>query len=210
MIGAIIGGALGIGSSILGGIAASKAAKEAKENVEQQKRKNQAWYDRRYYEDPTQRADAQRILTMTAERMRQRNKAAEGAAAVAGGTEESVAAAKEANAKAMADAASQIAVAGENRKDNIEQQYKETDRALDNQLASIEQQRAANIAKAIQGVGSAAGSLAMGVDGMKSPDSVATAGSGAVAGNPTAAGMTPEELDEQKKLLQYANENNIG
>ena len=182
MIGALIGGALALGSSIYGGIKSSEAAKEAKGIKEAQKRKNQAWYDRNYYEDPTQRADAQRVLTETAERMRQRNKAAEGAAAVAGASEESVANTKASSAQAMAEAASQIAARGEARKDSVDQQYRERDAALDDQLAAIEQNRAANIAKAVQGVGSAAGSLAIGLDGAKSPDTSATNGTGKVAG----------------------------
>lgn len=61
----LIGSALGAVGSIFGGNSASKAMKKAKQNVEQQIQKNQDWYDRRYNEDATQRADAQRILTMT-------------------------------------------------------------------------------------------------------------------------------------------------
>lgn len=126
MIGSIIGGALGLASSLYGGWKASQAMKGVKKNLEQRQRDNQNWYDRRYNEDTTQRADAQRVLNETARRIRERNRAAKGAQAVAGGTEESVAAAKAANAEAMAEAASRIAAAGENRKDEIEQQYQQT------------------------------------------------------------------------------------
>ena len=115
IIGSAIGGALGIGGSIFGGISASKAMKKVKKNLEGQMKDNQDWYDRRYNEDATQRADAQRILTITNDNIRQRNKAAAGAQAVMGGTEESVAAAKAMNNQALADATSQIAVAGECR-----------------------------------------------------------------------------------------------
>lgn len=156
--GSIIGGALGIGASILGGIQASRAMKGVQSNLEQQRRDNQNWYDRRYNEDATQRADAQRILTQTAEAIKQRNKAAAGSAAVMGGTEESVAATKEANAKAMADAASQIAVAGDARKDNIEQQYQQRDQALQGQLNNMEVAKANAITQAAAGAAGAAGS----------------------------------------------------
>ena len=97
IFGSAIGGALGIGGAIFGGISASKAMKKAKGMVEKQMKDNQNWYDRRYNEDATQRADAQRILTMTNENIRQRNRQAAGTRAVMGGTEESVAAAKAAN-----------------------------------------------------------------------------------------------------------------
>lgn len=156
MIGSIIGGALGIGGTIFGGISASKAMKKAKKNIEEQQRKNQDWYDRRYNEDATQRADAQRILTITQENIRQRNQQAAGTQAVMGGTEESVAAAKAANNAALADATSQIAVNGERRKDAIEQQYLERDAQLQSQLNNMEYGKAGQIGQAVQGVAKAA------------------------------------------------------
>ena len=58
---------MGAVGSIFGGVSASKAMKKAINNVKEQQQKNQDWYDRRYNEDATQRADAQRILTMTEE-----------------------------------------------------------------------------------------------------------------------------------------------
>ena len=155
----LIGAASGAAGSIFGGISASKAMSKMKANVEAQKKANQDWYDRRYNEDATQRADAQRILTMTEESIKNRNKAAAGAQAVMGGTEESVAAAKAANNKALSDATSQIAVNAEQRKDSIEQQYQQRDADLTNQLNEIEQNKANAIGQAVQGVTGAAGSL---------------------------------------------------
>ena len=154
----LIGAAIGAAGSIFGGISASKAMRKMKANVEAQKKANQDWFDRRYNEDATQRADAQRILTMTEESIKNRNKAAVGAQAVMGGTEESVAAAKAANNKALSDATSQIAVNAEQRKDSIEQQY-QRDADLTNQLNEIEQNKANAIGQAVQGVTGAAGSL---------------------------------------------------
>lgn len=203
-IGSIIGGALGIASNIWGGWKASEAAKKAKENNERMQRENQNWYDRRYNEDPTQRADAQRILTMTAERIRERNKAAEGRAAVAGGIEESVAATKEANAKALADAASEIAARGEARKDSIEQRYMANKQGLVNQASAIEQNRANNIAKATQGAGVAAMKAGIAADsllgGQETPETTAGNGTGQVAG-----GVLTNGIDDLKKDDEYAN-----
>ena len=158
----LIGSAIGAAGSIFGGIAASKAMKKMKENVEAQKRANQDWYDRRYNEDATQRADAQRILTLTEENIKNRNRAAQGAQAVMGGTEESVAAAKEANNRALSDATAQIAVNGEQRKDAIENQYQDRDAALDNQLNNIEQSKAQAISQAVQGVTGVASTMDFG------------------------------------------------
>lgn len=160
LIGSIVGGALSAGGAIFGGISASKAMKKAKKNVEAQRKKNQDWYDQRYNEDATQRADAQRILTQTEESIKQRNKAAAGSAAVMGGTDESVAAAKAANNEALADATSQIAANAEARKDNIEATYMQNDTAFMEQLNNIEIGKAQAVAQAVQGVANVGSSIA--------------------------------------------------
>ncbi|MDE6277341.1 MAG: hypothetical protein K2M06_04455 [Muribaculaceae bacterium] len=158
--GSLVGGAFGIAGSIFGGIAASKAMKKVQQNLQEQKRANQEWYNRRYNEDATQRADAQRILSMTEESIRNRNRQAAGAQAVMGGTEESVAAAKAANNQALADATSQIAVNAEARKDRIEQAYREKNTQMDNELNNLEMNKAQNISSAVNGVAQAGAGLA--------------------------------------------------
>ena len=160
IFGSAIGGALGIGGAIFGGISASKAMKQVKKNIEGQMKDNQNWYDRRYNEDATQRADAQRILTITNENIKQRNQQAAGAQAVMGGTEESVAAAKAANNQALADATSQIAVNGERRKDQIESQYMQTNADLNDKLNNLEQAKAQAVSQAVQGVAQAGAGIA--------------------------------------------------
>lgn len=155
----LIGSAIGAAGSIFGGISASRAAKKAKKNIEAQRQKNQDWYDRRYNEDATQRADAQRILTQTEESIKQRNRQAAGSAAVMGGTDESVAAAKAANNQALADATAQIAASADARKDNIEATYMQNDNAYVEQLNQIEMNKAQAIGQAVQGVANAASSM---------------------------------------------------
>ncbi|MBD5207597.1 MAG: hypothetical protein HDS79_04935 [Bacteroidales bacterium] len=159
-IGSIIGGAAQVAGSIFGGISASKAMKKVKNSLQDQKRTNQDWYDRRYNEDATQRADAQAILARTEEAIKSRNRAAAGAAAVMGGSEESVAATKAANAEAEAQATSNIAVNSERRKDSIEQQYQQRDAQLNEALNNMEVNKAQAVSQAVQGVASAAGDIA--------------------------------------------------
>ena len=155
----IIGSAIGAASAIFGGASASKAAKEQTKLVNAQRKKNQDWYDRRYNEDATQRADAQRILTQTEESIKNRNRQAAGAAAVMGGTDESVAAAKAANNEALADATAQIAANAEARKDNIEATYLQNDAALNEQLLGIQRDKANAIADATKQVGEMASKI---------------------------------------------------
>ncbi len=159
-LGDAIGGAFGVAGTIFGGISASKAMKKVRNSLKGQKGANQDWFDRRYNEDATQRADAQAILTKTEEAIRNRNREASGTAAVMGGTGESVAAAKEANAKAMADASTEIAVNADRRKDAIEAQYQQRDAQLEDALNNMEANRAHAISQAVQGVASAAGNIA--------------------------------------------------
>lgn len=160
LIGSIAGGALGAAGSIFGGISASKAMRRVKKNLQAQKEANQNWYDRRYNEDATQRADAQRILTQTEESIRNRNRQAAGAQAVMGGTDESTAVAKAANAQALADATSQIAVNAENRKDQIEQTYQQRDSQINEALNNLEINKAQAISQAVQGVAKAGAGIA--------------------------------------------------
>lgn len=164
MLGGIIGGAAGALGGIFGGISKNKMLKKIRNMINEQKRENQDWYDRRYNEDATQRADAQAILTHTADMIRRRNQQSAGAQAVMGGTEESAAAAKEANAKALSDATSQIAVAGAQRKDEIEGQYRERQQQLDEKLRELEGQKQNAFDIASNTVGGAVDGFASGLE----------------------------------------------
>ena len=158
----IIGAAIVATGALAGGILGSRAARKGRRALEEQKRMNQAWYDRRYNEDATQRADAQLLLNRTEEHLRNRGKAAAGAAAVMGATESSVAAEKAANSKVLADTAAQIAANADARKDAIESQYMQTDQALAQQQMALKQQQASAIGGAVQGVTNAVASMDFG------------------------------------------------
>ena len=127
--------------------------------IAEQQQDNQDWYDRRYNEDATQRADAQRLLQMTEESIKNRNRQAAGTQAVMGGTEESVAAAKAANSQALADATSQIAASADARKDAIEQQYLQRKNANDEARRQLQGQKMSGWDIAGSAVGGAADAL---------------------------------------------------
>lgn len=163
MLGGIIGGTSGALGGIFGGISKNKMLKKQMDMIKEQKRENQDWYDRRYNEDSTQRADAQAILTQTADMIRRRNQQSAGTQAVMGGTEESAAAAKEANSKALSDATSQIAVAGAQRKDQIEGQYRERQQQLDETLRQLQGQKQDGFQMVSNAIGGAANGFASGM-----------------------------------------------
>lgn len=164
MIGTLIGAGLGLASSIAGGIANRKARKKQEQMLAQQQRDNQAWYDRKYNEDPTKRADTVRLLTQMQEQIKNRNRAAKGRQAVMGGTEDSTTAVKEANNKTLADTTSQIVAANEARKDNIEQQYQQNKRSIQGQQMQMEADKAAGTANVAAGVAGTAANIAATLD----------------------------------------------
>ena len=162
MIQAITAG-LGAIGSIFGSISNNQRVMEQMRMNAQRQHDNQAWYDRRYNEDATQRADAQRLLTRTEEALKRRNRAAAGRAAVMGGTDESVAAEKEASSQALADATSQIAAASEQRKDAIEQQFLAKKDQLDEAKAALQAQKQNGLDILGGAIGGAAKGLGMGL-----------------------------------------------
>ena len=164
MIGALIGAGLGLASSIAGGIANRKSRRKQEQMLAQQQRENQAWYDRRYNEDPTKRADTVRLLTQMQEQIKNRNRAAKGRQAVMGGTEDSTTAVKEANNKAVADTTSQIVAANEARKDAIEQQYQQNKRSIQGQQMQMEAEKSADTANVVEGVAGTAANIAATLD----------------------------------------------
>ena len=164
MIGALIGAGLGLASSIAGGIANRKARKRQEQMLAQQQRDNQAWYDRKYNEDPTKRADTVRLLTQMQEQIKNRNRAAKGRQAVMGGTEDSTTAVKEANNKTLADTTSQIVAANEARKDAIEQQYQQNKRSIQGQQMQMEAEKSADTANVVSGVAGTAANIAATLD----------------------------------------------
>lgn len=184
MIGAIVGAATGLASSIYGGIASARAARKQKNEIARQKEANKAWYERRYNEDATQRGDAQRLLTKTREAYEKRNREAAATQAVVGGSDESVAATREANAKGLADTASQINAASEARKDSVEESYRNQDQQLAGQLSALEAQRSANIANATSQAVGAAAQLGSALDG-------------SIEDKNSKAAPTPEEVDSK-------------
>ena len=164
MIGSLIGAGLGLVSSIAGGIANRNARRKQEQMLAQQQRENQAWYDRKYNEDPTKRADTVRLLTQMQEQIKNRNRAAKGRQAVMGGTEDSTTAVKEANNKTIADTTSQIVAANEARKDAIERQYQQNKRSIQGQQMQMEAEKSADTANVVAGVAGTAANIAATLD----------------------------------------------
>lgn len=164
MIGSLIGAGLNVAGSIIGGISARKAMRKQRELLRQKEQNLENWWTRKEGEDFTQRASAQRAITLAEERLKRANKAAAGAQAVMGGTIESVDAAQENNAKALADMTGNIAAKGEEARDAAEQQYLTKKDAIEDAKMNLQANKAAAVSEAVKGVTSAAGDIAMNLD----------------------------------------------
>jgi hypothetical protein len=161
-LGALIGAGAGALGGVFGSAGRNKAIREQMQLLAQRQQENQNWFDRRYNEDATQRADAQRMLQITENNIRKRNKAAAGREAIMGGPTEATAREKEAGNQMYADAVSQINAAGERRKDQIEQQYLQQKNALDQQQMALEGQKQNGFDVANNIIGGAAQGFQMG------------------------------------------------
>ena len=199
MIASLIGAGLKVGGAIYGGIKKAQAMRQMQRQIQQQKQENTNWYNRRYNEDATQRADAVRALQKVEDSIKNRNRAAAGTQAVMGGTEESVAAAKAANNEALSQTASNIAAQADARKDAIEQQYRQEDSRLQGQLNQLQAQKAQNIANAVTGVAGAAGSIA----GLDSGSTVSDMIKGGGAGSVTPIKSVAPQMASTTPQLQY-------
>ncbi len=183
MWGAIIGAALSVGSSIYSGIESENARKAQAAELERQRQENQAWYDRKYNEDPTKRADTMRLLTQMQEQIKNRNKAAKGRQAIMGGTEDSTTAVKEANNKTIADTISQIVAKNESRKDDIEKQYQNNRLSIEGKKWNVEAAKAENAAKTASTIAATASNIANALDsGSSKSDSSSSSSSGINSG----------------------------
>ena len=91
MMGGAIGAGIGILGSVAGAIGSSRRMKKARGVLQEQQRENQAWFDKEYNRDYTQRADAQALLERVRQQADNQYKRAEQMAAVTGATGESLA-----------------------------------------------------------------------------------------------------------------------
>lgn len=162
MVGAIIGAAAQIGSSIYGAVKSSQANKRAQAMIQNQRDENQKWYDQKMAGDYTQRSDVQNILRKQRDLLNEQYQRARATNIVAGGTDESLALQQQAANEAMGDTIADIAANASNYKDSIENQYRAQDAALNQQQIGVEQANAQAIAQAAGQMGSAVGGLVTG------------------------------------------------
>lgn len=145
---------LGAIGSLIGAGARARAARKQRELISLQLRENENWYQRRYNEDSTQRADAQNALRIMRQAMDERSKRAAATGVVSGASDESVAVQKAAANNALGNTVANIAAAGDARKDAIEQQYQQNKAGLRAQQGTMLGRQGQNMASVMAGINS--------------------------------------------------------
>lgn len=163
LIGSTIGAVAGIGGAIAGGIASRKAAKKNRKILGQMRQDSQNWYDKEYNADFTQRSDAQSALNKARELLNQRYKNAQGAAAVAGATDESVALQKAGANQVLADVTGSIAERADAYKEQVRNNYENQQNAFNQTEMNINSGQAAGIAQAAGGLANAGAMASSGI-----------------------------------------------
>jgi hypothetical protein len=166
LIGGIIGGVGSAVAGIVGGNATRKAANRNQRLLEEAENNAKAWYDKEYNANFLDRSDARAAIQKTREILNDRYKAAEGAAAVSGATEESVARQKAAANETLADVTSNIAERADAHKDAVRENYEAQQADFLAKKTAVNNQKAAATAQAASGLASAAGQLGDAVGGL--------------------------------------------
>jgi hypothetical protein len=163
-IGAALGVAGGIASSLIGGNEAAKAARAAERRQREQEAKEEAWYNRRYNEDYIDTAAGQNLVRRAKDYAKEQWKKAAGAQAVAGGTDAATAMAKEAGNKMVGDTIANIAAADTQRKAQVDNMHRKAEAQFAQMDMAREQQRAQNITNAASAASNAMMSIGSAVD----------------------------------------------
>ena len=203
---AIIGAGISLGSSIFGGIKASKAAREAAQRQKEMEAKENAWYLRRYNQDYIDTAAGQNLVRRARDFAKENWRKAAGAQAVAGGTDAATAQAKEAGNKMMGETLGNIAGTDAIRKENIDNRH------LNNQLSftQMDMNREQNRANAITNAAQNASNAAMAMGGALEQDSANKTNLNGGNNNGTAYTPPTSTASEDATNLATGGSNSIG
>ena len=156
----LISGGISLGSSILGNIQASNAAKKNEKILKGLQDENKAEYIKEYYRGALDNPGSQAYLKKLDQTIKDNTKATENTAVATGATQENVLAAKQANNEVVSDAVGGLIQNEDNRKQQVKQNYFTTKTGLLGQQMGINSQKAQNWQNIASGIGQAAGSLA--------------------------------------------------
>ena len=130
MIGAILGAVGGLASGIFGGIKSAKAAREQQRLINEQESKNNAWYNRNYYQNYMESAEAQAAMKRVENTLKKQNQEARATAAVMGSTPEAGVAQQQANNEILDNTATGLAAQATQRKMQVDAANQQNQNAI--------------------------------------------------------------------------------
>lgn len=201
---AIIMAAAAAGSAIYGAAKSNSANRQAQAQLDAEKAITQAERTRKKYENPLDRADVQNVIRVAQQQADKIWKREQGTAAMTGATERA-AMAKEYGNNMVGEAVANIAANDAARKDIVDAQYRQEERAINQQQIALQQQKGQNIANAAGQVASALGSAAMSYagtymgNGSPAGGGVAPQSSGSALNN---VGTTSIPLTNEMRMAQ--------
>ena len=143
----IMAGGAAIANGILGSISAQKQKRDSLRALRKAENRENNWFNRHYNQDATQTADAQRLLTLQAEKAKKATQAAQGKNRVIGGTDAQVSAVQQGNAAAQSNTMSSIAANAAAKKDAMAANHEKAISNINAQRDAINSNYQANVQK---------------------------------------------------------------
>lgn len=120
----------GLASGIFGGIKSAKAAREQQRLINEQESKNNAWYNRNYYQNYMESAEAQAAMKRVENTLKKQNQEARATAAVMGSTPEAAVAQQQANNEILDNTATGLAAQATQRKTQVDAANQQNQNAI--------------------------------------------------------------------------------
>lgn len=203
-----ISGAVGLGTSLLGGAASAHARRLAEKRSDAVYNREYARELRDYNENPTDRADNQALLTRV-EKFNMKNwRRAQGAKAVGAGTDAAAQMQKDAGNELMASTISNMAAQNAARKDRATERMNQTDQAYANRQMAFDNQRAQEIASAAGAASNAIMSVGSAFDsqGTRNADLNGASNNGEVKSTPSDTGVKDNTITSPNAAVKFASD----
>lgn len=120
----------GLASGVFGGIKSAKAAREQQRLINEQESKNNAWYNRNYYQNYMESAEAQAAMKRVENTLKKQNQEARATAAVMGSTPEAAVAQQQANNEILDNTATGLAAQATQRKMQVDAANQQNQNAI--------------------------------------------------------------------------------
>lgn len=120
----------GLASGIFGGIKSAKAAREQQRLINEQESRNNAWYNRNYYQNYMESAEAQAAMKRVENTLKKQNQEARATAAVMGSTPEAAVAQQQVNNEILDNTATGLAAQATQRKMQVDAANQQNQNAI--------------------------------------------------------------------------------